>query len=68
MFITKYSSSGNALWAKQSYGDGSLNNNEGNCVAVDSLGDCYITGDIRDTVYFDSLAITCNGIDIFVAK
>jgi hypothetical protein len=68
MFITKYSPSGNALWAKQAGGDSLYDRNEGNGVAVDSLGNCYITGDIRDTVHFDTLTIICNDINIFVAK
>src|SRR4051812_33884103 len=40
VFIAKYDSSGNVLWAKQSLGAG---DNEGNGIAMDSLGNSYVT-------------------------
>ena len=67
VFIAKYDSSGNVLWAKSAGGN---NLEEGRAIAVDASGNCYVTG------YFESSSITfgstiltnVNGIDIFIVK
>jgi type IX secretion system substrate protein/beta-propeller repeat-containing protein len=67
IFLTKYDSSGNVLWAKAVSG---LNNDGGSGVATDAHGNCFITG------YFSSPSLvfgidTINNMgsyDIFLAK
>ena len=49
IFIVKYDSSGNALWAKSAGGSG---NDYGQFVSIDANGNVFITG------YFDSPQIT----------
>ncbi|ESU22320.1 hypothetical protein FEDK69T_23030 [Flavobacterium enshiense DK69] len=70
IFIAKYDSSGNYLWAKAMGGPGY---DQGDSVAVNSSGEAYITGYFVDTVDFDPSAATANLIsagqaDIFIAK
>ncbi|NNM95902.1 MAG: hypothetical protein HKL88_10660, partial [Bacteroidia bacterium] len=68
VFLTKYSSSGTVLWAKQSYS----NDAQGNSIAVDKSGYIYITGFYVDTVSFDGdtlLTINPRGYDeVFLTK
>jgi len=67
IFIAKYDANGNYLWAK---GIGSNDYDEGYCIAVDSAGNCFITGYCKDTVDFDpssGMAIDSSG-GIFFAK
>ena len=56
VFLAKYDSSGNVLWAKR--GGGSTGRDVGYGVATDALGNAYITGDFfSDTCFFDSYAL-----------
>jgi len=67
IFLAKYDSSGNVLWAKSAGGN---SDDEGYSIASDALANVYITG------YFQSPAITfgsytlanAGGQDIFVVK
>jgi len=65
IFLAKYSSSGNALWAR-AFGGGV--NDVGNGVAVDSGGNVVLIGTAAGTVNFGGGLITANGYAIVVAK
>lgn len=58
--------SGSQLWSR-SYG--SLTNETGYSVAVDSIGNVFVTGSFTGTVYFGATYLTSvGGSDVFVAK
>ena len=73
IFLAKYDASGNVLWAKNA---GGINDDEANSVAVDTLGNIYITGFFSSpTITFGSTTLTnvgdtnsSPGQDIFLAK
>lgn len=67
IFIVKYDSSGNCLWAKGAGGNG---NDFGYGIAFDKQGNCYVTGEISSsTATFDSITVNGYGqADIFIAK
>jgi hypothetical protein len=66
IFLAKYDSAGNALWAKQAGGSG---DNQGRSVAVDRLGNVSMTGYFSGSGKFDSTNIVSRGlIDVFLAK
>lgn len=70
IFITKFNSSGNFVWAKRIGGSGK---DFGLNMAIGSLGNVYITGFYSDTVDFDPGTSIYNlssvgGNDIFVLK
>jgi hypothetical protein len=69
MFIAKYNSSGNALWARNS--GGSLES-FGNSIAVDGSGTSYVTGYfLGANITFDTILINNVGgnfTDIFIVK
>jgi len=71
IFFAKYDTNGNYIWAKNMGSSG--NYNEGKSIAIDSTGDCYLTGIFGGTVDFDPGAGTVNltsvgWYDIFFAK
>jgi len=66
IFITKLDSSGNWLWAKKA---GGSSNDSGNGIAVDAIGNSYVTGYFDSNATFGSTTLTSNGdYDIFIAK
>src|ERR1022692_4879088 len=69
MFIAKYDSSGNVMWAKSA---GGSNNDIGNGIAVNSSGISYITGNFTSSsITFGSTTLTNasnDTSDIFIAK
>ncbi|MFA5781679.1 MAG: SBBP repeat-containing protein [Bacteroidales bacterium] len=67
IFITKYDSSGNVLWAKRN--GGSLDDN-GYSIAIDDFDNGYITGMFKSSaIAFDSDTLTNAGnYDIYIAK
>ncbi|MBK8846298.1 MAG: SBBP repeat-containing protein [Bacteroidetes bacterium] len=67
IFIVKYDSSGNVLWAKSEGGTG---DDRGYCVATDANGNIFITGPFDSpTITFGATTLTKGGItDIFIAK
>jgi len=68
IFIAKYDSNGNAIWANSA---GGIKNDIANSVTVDNSGNIYLTGKYRSLViYFDSdsLINTNNYEEIFLAK
>jgi hypothetical protein len=65
MFIVKYDTSGNALWAK---GAGSTENDLGQSVTTDTYGNIYVAG-FGGPMTFGTNTITNEGSwDIFIAK
>jgi hypothetical protein len=61
MFIVKYDPNGNVLWAKSSGGPGGVNSNMGSGVAVDSVGNVYVTGCFgSSTITFGTFTLTNN--------
>ncbi len=66
VFVAKYDSSGNVLWAQSA---GGTTNEEGHGIAVDAAGNIYVTGWFRGTANFGPFTLTSAGsADIFVAK
>jgi len=66
IFLAKYSSMGELLWARQA---GGKETDFGNDIVVDNDGNSIITGVFRDTVMFDSINIVSSGEDdIFLSK
>ena len=67
VFVAKYDSLGNALWAVSAQGN---NNDNGNSISVDSLGNIYVTGFFSSSnVNFNGTNISSmGGDDIFIAK
>jgi len=70
IFVTKYDSTGNFVWAKKLGGQAS---DVGSSVEVDGSGNIYSTGSFTGTVDFDPGAPVLNltnsgGIDIFILK
>jgi hypothetical protein len=73
IFIAKYDSSGNVLWAKGSAGVASVYPSRGFGLAKDSIGNIYLTGHyIGSNITFGTITLTnttsYNMAQIFVAK
>lgn len=60
IFLAKYDSAGNLLWAKQF---GGISNDIGYDVATDASGNCYLTGSFRQTATFGSIILQSTGSD-----
>lgn len=67
IFIAKYNSAGNCLWARSA---GSQFSDHGKAVSIDSLGNSYITGFFQGNATFGTIVIFSNGLnmDMFIAK
>jgi hypothetical protein len=68
MFLAKYNTAGTVHWAMSVPADSKI---EGNSVAVDSAGNCFVSGEfISSTVGFGTNIISGNGSDyqMFIAK
>ena len=70
IFIVKYDVAGNVVWAK-SVGTGA--NEYGIAIAVDPIGNCYVTGEFGDaSITFDTVTLTnagaINSTDLFIVK
>jgi hypothetical protein len=67
IFVAKMDPSGTWLWAVKA---GGLRYAEAVGIAVDDVGNAWVTGSIRGTVTFGSHTLTAEGynIDVFVAK
>jgi len=66
-FLTKINSTGQVLWAKiikeKQYGWQSMQ------IDIDGNGNCYVGGNMRDTVYFENNMYVKQGLsDLFIAK
>ncbi len=64
-YLVKYSSNGNAIWAKQSLG---YSETEGNSLAVDKMNNSYITGTFYDTTLFGPYILPGLSTNVFIAK
>ena len=67
LFLVKYDSAGNLMWAKQSNGT-SVTTIVPTSMITDLNGNCYITGWFQDSVHFGSYALGTSGTSIFLAK
>ena len=66
IFVAKYNSSGTVQWVRSGGGAGF---DEGTSIAVDGLGNVYVTGQHIGTLTFDGTTIVlANHINIFVTK
>jgi len=66
IFLAKYDTSGNVLWAKSADGTG---DDGASSVAVDASGNIYVVGYFGDTLTFGSTTLTNAGhYDIFLVK
>jgi hypothetical protein len=65
IFIAKYNSRGNCVWAKRA---GNWNSDFGKNIFVDSNGNSYITGSCSQDAVFDSIHFTATLPCIFIAK
>jgi len=60
IFVTKFNSAGDVLWAKQA---GGADDDYGKSVSLDASGTIYITGSFRGTVTFGSTTLLSSGND-----
>jgi PKD repeat protein len=67
LFMAKYSSSGNVIWAKSA---GGWFWDDVNGITIDSDGNCVITGYFKDTTLFDSFVLHASSLyaEIFIVK
>ena len=66
VFVVKYNSSGNVVWAKSF---GGTNTDECKNIDIDDNGNIYITGYFKNAIEFGSTTLTSAGNeDIFIAK
>jgi hypothetical protein len=66
IFIAKYDSSGNCVWAKNAGGN---DYDYGTGISIDANGNCYITGYFEGTATFGTTQLVSSGAnDVFVAK
>ncbi len=74
VFLVKYDSTGNALWAKQGSVSSGVSWGQANSIAIDKHCNIYLTGLFQDTISFDSFLLkTASGAhpvwaDIFIVK
>jgi hypothetical protein len=74
IFIVKYDSSGNVIWAQSAGGaiSGLYSNNIGRSICTDSIGNVYLTGIFTGTISFGAISLTniypSNLTDIFIVK
>jgi hypothetical protein len=66
IFLAKYDGSGTLLWVQKA---GSSADDQATSIALDNLGNIYITGSFNGTATFGLSSITSSGAtDIFIAK
>jgi hypothetical protein len=70
IFIAKYDTDGNALWAKSAGGNNNLYTDMGRSVAADISGNVYVTGTFNSpAITFGSNTLTNAGaVNVFIAK
>ncbi|UCE58519.1 MAG: hypothetical protein JSU63_13875 [Phycisphaerales bacterium] len=65
VFVAKYDSSGNVLWAISA---GGIEADRGRAIGIDAAGNSYITGTFEGTATFGPFTLTADGLDPYVAK
>lgn len=66
IFLAKYDSNGNLIWARTAGGKGG---DAGRGICIDPAGNVYITGEMEDTAYFGTSYVISKGSnDAFIAK
>ncbi len=66
VFVAKYDSDGNVIWAKQA---GSSSFDSGQGIATDNAGNIVVTGGFNDQSTFGDTTMASNGLlDVFIAK
>jgi hypothetical protein len=66
IFVAKYDSSGNCIWASQAGGAG---DDIGSGISIDASGNTYVTGTFSGSANFGSFQLISTGSsDIFIAK
>lgn len=65
VLLLKYSSTGELRWVKTA---GSNSYDRANSIAVDKMGNCFISGRVSANSVFDSIAIAGGNTNIFTAK
>lgn len=68
MFLVKYDSNGNALWARQSVIASVRSGCQGLSVITDKANNVYVTGNFYDTASFGAIMLTCSGTNLFLVK
>lgn len=70
VFVAKYDSSGNCLWARRAGGNHTCcySLDMGNAITSDQTGNIYDTGSFVDTADFGSITLHANSNDVFLAK
>jgi hypothetical protein len=69
VFIVKYSSSGNVIWAKQSVEPDQSSSGSGLSVGLDNMGNLYVTGAFIDTISFGTNTLINKKSDcVFLTK
>ncbi|MDZ4844547.1 MAG: SBBP repeat-containing protein [Chitinophagales bacterium] len=66
IFLAKYDSSGNFIWAKKA---GGQQEDQGNNITIDAQNNLFLTGYFSDRCYFGSKTAISNGnTDVFIAR
>jgi gliding motility-associated-like protein len=68
MFLAKYDSAGNVLWAKSPVISGTYGFGLGEALVTDSVGNVYVAGDYSHTVIFGSDTFKSPYSSVFLAK
>ena len=69
IFVVKYDIDGNAIWARRAGSPTANNEESANGIAVDSAGNCFVTGCFWGTASFGNTNLVSSALgDIFVAK
>lgn len=68
IFLAKYDSNGNFVWAKQAKTPSEFSYGVGYAVTTDRLGNPYISGYFKDTMAFGATTLVAKDSDMFLAK
>jgi hypothetical protein len=68
MFVAKYNSSGNEVWARHATYPSRFSDGEAYAVATDRYGNVFVTGDFYDTITFGAYTLRSGHNNIFLVK
>ena len=68
MFLVKYDTNGNVIWAEQSNSVSAPSYSQGTNVTIDKVGNIYVTGLFYHNAYFDSISLNTYRNSFFIAK